>query len=294
MSLIIIRGVSKGIEATTKRLLPLLVVMLVIIAIRSLTLPGASDGLKFLFSPDFSNLTGGAILAAMGLAFFKLSVGMGTMTTYGSYWKDNQNIPTTTLKVMLSDLAVSLLAGLAIFPAVFAFGFEPTSGPSLLFITIPSVFASMPFGNIFMVMFFLLAAFAATGAMISLFEVPVAYLAENTKMGRTKATIITGFLLALIGSTAALSSSSMADFTIFGKTMFDLYDFVSSNLLLPIGGLFIAIFAGWVWGADNIRKALSNNGQLKNDLVVNILIVIIKFVTPVLLIIVLLSGLGIF
>ncbi len=294
MSLIIIRGVSKGIEATTKRLLPLLVVMLVIIAIRSLTLPGASDGLKFLFSPDFSNLTGGAILAAMGLAFFKLSVGMGTMTTYGSYWKDNQNIPTPTLKVMLSDLAVSLLAGLAIFPAVFAFGFEPTSGPSLLFITIPSVFASMPFGNIFMVMFFLLAAFAATGAMISLFEVPVAYLAENTKMGRTKATIITGFLLALIGSTAALSSSSMADFTIFGKTMFDLYDFVSSNLLLPIGGLFIAIFAGWVWGADNIRKALSNNGQLKNDLVVNILIVIIKFVTPVLLIIVLLSGLGIF
>jgi NSS family neurotransmitter:Na+ symporter len=294
MSLIIIRGVSKGIEATTKKLLPLLVVMLVIIAIRSLTLPGASEGLKFLFKPDFSNLTAGAILAAMGLAFFKLSVGMGTMTTYGSYWKDDQNIPTTTLKVMLSDLAVSLLAGLAIFPAVFAFGFEPTSGPSLLFITIPSVFASMPFGNIFMVMFFLLAAFAATGAMISLFEVPVAYLAENTKMGRTKATVIIGIMLALIGSTAALSSSSMANFTVFGKTMFDLYDFVSSNLLLPIGGLFIAIFAGWVWGADNIRKALSNNGGLKNDLIVNIIIVIIKFVTPVLLIVVLLSGLGIF
>ena len=294
MTLIIIRGVSKGIEATTKRLLPLLVVMLVVIAIRSLTLPGANEGLKFLFSPDFSSLTGGVILTAMGLAFFKLSVGMGTMTTYGSYWKDDQNIPTTTLRVMLSDLAVSLLAGLAIFPAVFAFGFEPTSGPSLLFITIPAVFASMPFGNIFMVMFFLLAAFAATGAMLSLFEVPVAYLAENMKMGRTKAAILTGLMLALIGSTAALSSSTMANFTIFGKTMFDLYDFVSSNLLLPIGGLFIAIFAGWIWGADNIRKALSNNGQLKNDLIINILIVIIKFVTPVLLIIVLLSGLGIF
>ena len=294
MSLIILRGVAKGIEATTRRLLPLLAGMLVIIAIRSITLPGASEGLKFLFKPDFSNLTGAAILGAMGLAFFKLSVGMGTMTTYGSYMDDDQNIPTTTLRVMLSDLAVSLLAGLAIFPAVFAFGFEPTSGPALLFITIPSVFASMPFGNVFMVMFFLLASFAATGAMLSLFEVPVAYLAENTKMGRTKATIITALLLALIGSTAALSSSSLADFTIFGKTMFDLYDFVSSNLLLPIGGLFIAIFAGWVWGADNIRKALSNNGKLNNDLIVSVLIVIIKYVTPVLLIVVLLSGLGIF
>ena len=147
---------------------------------------------------------------------------------------------------------------------------------------------------IVLIVIILLASFAATGAMLSLFEVPVAYLAENLKMGRTKATIITALMLALIGSTAALSSSSLAGFTIFGKTMFDLYDFVSSNLLLPIGGLFIAIFAGWVWGADNIRKALSNNGQLKNDLIVNILIVIIKFVTPVLLIVVLLSGLGIF
>ncbi len=293
MSLIIIRGVSKGIEATTKRLLPLLLVLLVIIDVRSLTLPGASEGLRFLFNPDFSKLTGAAILTAVGLAFFKLSVGMGTMTTYGSYWKDNQNIPSTTARVMLSDLAVSMLAGLAIFPAVFAFGFEPSAGPSLLFITIPSVFASMPLGNIFMVLFFLLTSFAATGAMLSLFEVPVAFLAESTKMGRVKATVVTAVLLALIGSTAALSSSTMADFTIFGKTMFDLYDFVSSNLLLPIGGLFISIFAGWFWGADNIRKALSNHGMLKNDLVVTGLIVIIKFVTPILLIVVLLNGLGI-
>ena len=293
MSLIIIRGVSKGIEATTKRLLPLLLILLVVIDIRSLTLPGAAEGLKFLFTPDFSKLTGAAILTAMGLAFFKLSVGMGTMTTYGSYWKDDQNIPSTTARVMLSDLAVSMLAGLAIFPAVFAFGFEPTAGPSLLFITIPAVFAAMPLGNVFMVLFFLLAAFAATGAMLSLFEVPVAFLAENTKLGRTRATILTAVLLALIGSTAALSSSTLANFTVFGKTMFDLYDFMSSNLLLPIGGLFIAIFAGWFWGTENIRKALSNHGKLKNEAIVTGLIVIIKFVTPILLIVVLLNGLGI-
>ena len=293
MSLIITRGVSKGIEATTKRLLPLLLILLVVIDIRSLTLPGAAEGLKFLFTPDFSKLTGAAILTAMGLAFFKLSVGMGTMTTYGSYWKDDQNIPSTTARVMLSDLAVSMLAGLAIFPAVFAFGFEPTAGPSLLFITIPAVFAAMPLGNVFMVLFFLLASFAATGAMLSLFEVPVAFLAENTKLGRTKSTILTAVLLALIGSTAALSSSTLANFTLFGKTMFDLYDFMSSNLLLPIGGLFIAIFAGWFWGAENIRKALSNHGKLKNEAIVTALIVIIKFVTPILLIVVLLNGLGI-
>ena len=121
----------------------------------------------------------------------------------------------------------------------------------------------------------------------------MAFLAESTKMGRVKATVVTAVLLALIGSTAALSSSTMADFTIFGKTMFDLYDFVSSNLLLPIGGLFISIFAGWFWGADNIRKALSNHGMLKNDLVITGLIIIIKFVTPILLIVVLLNGLGI-
>lgn len=294
MSLIIIRGVSKGIEATTKRLLPLLFVMLVVIAIRGLTLPGASQGLNFLFKPDFSSLTSAAILSAMGLAFFKLSLGMGTMTTYGSYFKDDQNIPTTTLRVMLSDLTVSLLAGLAIFPAVFAFGFEVTSGPSLLFITIPSVFASMPFGSIFMVMFFLLASFAATGAMLSLFEVPVAFLAENTRLNRTKATILTAFLLALIGSTAALSSSTLADFTIFGKTMFDLFDFLSSNILMPIGGLFIVIFAGWVWGEKNIRKALSNNGLLKNEQLVTLFIVIVKYLTPILLIVVMLNGLGVF
>ena len=272
----------------------LLLVLLIIIDIRSLTLPGASEGLKFLFTPDFSELTGAAILTAMGLAFFKLSVGMGTMTTYGSYWKDDQNIPSTTARVMLSDLAVSMLAGLAIFPAVFAFGFEPESGPSLLFITIPAVFALMPLGNIFMVLFFLLTSFAATGAMLSLFEVPVAFMEENMKMSRVKATAITAVLLALVGSTAALSSSTLANFTVFGKTMFDLYDYVSSNLLLPIGGLFIVIFAGWVWGTENIRKALTNHGRLNNDAVVSAVIVIIKYITPALLVVVILNGLGIF
>ncbi|NPV75254.1 MAG: sodium-dependent transporter [Anaerolineae bacterium] len=289
---ILVRGVSKGIEATTKRLIPLLFVLLLIVDIRSLTLPGAGEGIKFLFSPDFSKITAAAVLTALGLAFFKLSIGMGTMITYGSYWPDGQNIPTSTARVMFSDLLVSILAGLAIFPAVFAFGYEPGAGPSLLFITIPSVFASMPFGNIFMVLFFLLAAVAATGAMISLVEVPVAFLNEQFKMSRSKATVLTTVAIAVFGSSAALSNSLLAGVQLFGMNLFDLYDFVSSNILLPLGGLLIVIFVGWFWGDDKVKAALSNNGSLKNQAIIAAYTVIVKFVTPLLVLVVMLRGLN--
>jgi NSS family neurotransmitter:Na+ symporter len=290
---IIVRGVSKGIEATTKRLIPLLFVLVLIVDIRSLTLPGAGEGIKFLFNPDFSKITAAAVLAALGLAFFKLSIGMGTMITYGSYWQDDQNIPTGTARIMLSDLLVSILAGLAVFPAVFAFGFEPDAGASLLFITIPAVFASMPLGNIFMVLFFLLAIVAATGAMISLVEVPVAFLNEKLNWSRAKAAIVTTVAIALVGMPAALSNSLMANFKLFGKTMFDLFDFLTSNIMLPLGGLLIVIFIGWIWGKKKVEEALSNGGTLKNQAVINFFFTVAKFVTPVLVLIVMLSGLGI-
>ena len=289
---IILAGVSKGIERMTKRLLPLLFVLLVIVGIRSLTLPGAGEGLRFLFQPDFSAITGAAVLAALGLAFFKLSVGMGTMITYGSYFREDQNIPATATRVMLADLIVSMLAGIAIFPAVFAYGFEPASGPSLLFITIPAVFSSMPGGAVFMVLFFILAAVAATGAMLSLFEVPVAYLSERCRMSRTTATILTLVALAVVGSTAALSSSTMADFKIAGKTMFDLFDYATSNVLLPLGGLLICVFVGWRWGWAQVKEELSNRGKLDNARIARLFFGVAKFVTPVLVFVVLLSGLG--
>jgi neurotransmitter:Na+ symporter, NSS family len=292
VSFIILRGVSKGIEATTKRLIPLLFVLLILVCIRSLTLPGAAQGLAFLFQPDFSKLTRAAVLTAMGLAFFKLSIGMGTMITYGSYWRDQQNIPGVTARVMFSDLFVSILAGLAIFPAVFAFGYKPTGGPSLLFLTIPSVFASMPLGNVFMVVFFCLTGVAATGAMISLFEVPVAYLSEQYKLSRVKATLLTALLLALVGSLAALSNSSLSGVTLFGKTFFDLFDFTTQNILLPLGGLFILIFVGWVWGEKNVREVLSNHRTLNNEAVIGTFLFLVRFVAPVLVVIVLLNGLG--
>ena len=293
IALIAIMGVSKGIERTTKRLMPILFVLLIIVCVRSLTLDGAGEGLDFLLEPDFSKLTGEVVLVAMGLAFFKLSIGMGTMITYGSYFREDQNIPTTAAKVMLADLTISLLAGIAIFPAVFAFGFNADAGPSLLFITIPAVFASMPLGEIFIVLFFVLTAIAATGAMLSLLEVPIAVLDELTGLSRTSATVITIGLLALVGAPAALSSSTLADFTIADKTMFDLYDYATSNVLLPVGGFFLSVFVGWVWGFDQVKRALSNSGALRNERIIQAFFGTVKFVTPVLVLLVLLDGLNV-
>jgi len=293
ISVIIIAGVSKGIEAMTKRLVPCLFLLLLLVCARSLTLPGAAEGLGFLFKPDFSKVTWATVLTAMGLSFFKLSVGMGTMITYGSYFRDDQNIPGTAARVMLADVAVSILAGLAIFPAVFAFGFEPGAGPKLLFITIPAVFSSMPLGGVFMVIFFMLTAIAATGAMLSLMEVPVAFISGRLGWSRTTATLVTLAGLVLLGSTAALSNSTMADFKLLGMTMFDLLDYSTSNVLLPLGGLFLCLFIGWRWGLENIRRTASNEGSLNNDAVIGAFYAVVKFVTPLLVFVVLLNGLGI-
>ncbi len=292
ISVIIIAGVSKGIEAVTKRLMPILFLLLLIVDIRALTLPGASEGLRFLLQPDFSKVTWGVVLTAMGLSFFKLSVGMGAMITYGSYFREDQNIPATAARVMLADVLVSLLAGLAIFPAVFAFGFDVDSGASLLFITIPAVFNAMPLGNVVMVLFFILAGIAANGAMLSLLEVPVAFINERLGWSRKKATIATTSALLLVGSTAALSSSTLAGVTVLGKSFFDLYDYVTSNLLLPLGGLFICLFVGWKWGIEPVRDELTNGGKLANVGVARAYLGVVKFVTPVLVFVVLLQGLG--
>ncbi|PRP70635.1 transporter [Chromobacterium amazonense] len=288
---ILLLGVSKGIEAVTKKLMPLLFVLLVVIGVRSLMLPGASQGLAFLFAPDFSKISAGVVLTAVGLAFFKLSIGMGTMITYGSYFRDDQNIPATTFRVMCADLFVSLLAGIAIFPAVFAFGFQPAAGPSLLFITIPAVFASMPLGHVFMVVFFVLTAIAATGAMLSILEVPVSVLSERFGISRVKATVINLLLLAVVGSGCALSNSLAADFKLHGMTMFDLFDFVTSNVLMPLGGIFLCLFTGWVWGYDRFRDALSNGGKLNNEGLLRVLFVVLRFVSPALILVVMLKGL---
>lgn len=290
---IIALGVTRGIEAATKKLLPLLFGLLVLVCIRSLTLPGALKGLEFLFAPDFSKVTVNTFLEAMGLAFFKLSIGMGCMITYGAYFRADQNIPKTATRVVLADLLISLLAGIAIFPAVFAFGFEPAAGPSLLFITIPAVFSSMPLGNIFMVIFFILTFIASVGAQLSLLEVITSYLENTFNLSRKKGTLITIVSLALVGSTAALSNSLLANVKPFGMNFFDLFDFGSSNILLPVGGFFITIFVGWFWGKKQYYSQMTNNGELMNSKFVNLLFTITRFVSPALILIVLLRAIKI-
>ncbi len=293
IGLIISLGISKGIERATKLLLPILVVLLVVVAIRSVTLPGASAGLEFLFRLDLSALTAPVILSAVGLAFFKLSTGMGVMMTYGSYFPKDLNIPNNAVKMALADMSIALLAGIAIFPAVFAMGIKPDAGPPLLFITIPTVFASMPFGQFFMIIFFVLSFIATIGAQVSLVEALVTFLQERVKMSRKVLTTVSIIALGAFGSMAALSSSTLADVKPFGLSFFDLFDFVSSNITLPIGGLFIALFAGWFWGKEKLFAALTNNGTLNNRGIVSALLVVLRFVTPVLLVIVFLHSLKI-
>lgn len=293
ISVIIIAGVTKGIERMTKTLLPVLLVLLLICDVRALTLPGAMEGVKYLFQPDFTKITAGVVLAALGLAFFKLSVGMGTMTTYGSYIGKKENLPGNAARVALADTAVSLLAGLAIFPAVFAFGFQPDAGPSLLFITIPAVFMTMPFGQVFLTMFFVLAAIAATGAMISLLEVPVAYLTEEKKWSRPLATVISAGSMGVVGTLATLSTSVLSDTLVFGKTFFDLFDFASSNIALPVGGILICLFVGWKLGPAVIMDEASNGGVLRNSMFLRFFTFTVRYVAPIAILIVLLNGLGI-
>lgn len=289
---ILLKGVVRGIEAVTKRLMPVLFLLLAGLCVFSLTLEEARAGLSFLFWPEFEKLDGTVVLTAVGLAFFKLSIGMGTMLTYGSYFRDDQNIPATAGRVMCADLAVSLLAGIAIFPAVFTFGFEPTAGPSLVFITLPAVFSQLPFGQGLMVVFFILTSIAAIGAMLSLLEVPVLILHERLGLSRPKAIAICVAIVAIMGSACALSGSVLADFRLFGRNMFNLMDFVSSNLLLPLGGIFIALFAGWVWGREALTQAVSNNGELGNARLAGVLVVVLRYVSPLLILVVMLHGLG--
>lgn len=293
VSFIVLAGVSKGIERATKLTMPILLGLLLICDIRALTLPGAFKGVEFLFAPDFSKLSGAVILSALGLAFFKLSLGMGTMTTYGSYMPNTVKLVPNASRVALADTLVSILAGLAIFPAVFAFGFEPASGPSLLFISIPAVFSKMPLGNFFTVIFFVLSALAATGAMISLLEVPVAWLSGKMKLKRSTAVIVTALGLFALGLPATLSLGPWASIKVFNMGFFDLFDYIQENLLLPLGGLAITIVAAWRISKTEFIKELQT-AESGKPWYLSFVYIFIKYISPALIIMVFLNGFGFF
>jgi NSS family neurotransmitter:Na+ symporter len=290
--LIVTAGIKDGIEKYSKILMPVLLGLLIILAIRAITLPGAGAGLSFLFEPDFSKLSAAGVLSALGHAFFSLSLGMGTMITYGSYLGKKENLGTAAVQVTIADTLIALLAGVAIFPAVFAFGIEPAAGPGLVFITLPNVFEQMPGGYIFGIMFFALLAIAALTSAISILEVVVAYFVENLKMARHKAAIVATIAITMLGIPCSLSMGPMAGVKFFGKTVFDLLDFASANILLPLGGLLISAFVGWYLGYEKASAEVSNEGKLTVGYM-PVYLFLAKFIAPIAIALVFLNGLGI-
>jgi neurotransmitter:Na+ symporter, NSS family len=289
---IILAGVKGGIEKYAKILMPFLVGLLLIMAIRSLTLPGAMGGLTFLFKPDFSELTAGVFLAALGQAFFSLSIGMGAIITYGSYIGKGNNLTTIAAEVSIADTLIAVLAGVAIFPAVFAFGLDPAEGPGLIFHVLPSIFQQMPGGYFFALIFFVLLAIAALTSSISILEVVVAFVVEELNISRKKATIMAATAATFVGVFCTLSFSTLKDVKLGGQTIFGVLDFTASNLLLPLGGLLIVLFVGWVMKAADVKDELSNGGVLKVKLF-SLFRFIIKFIAPVAIAIIFLNSIGV-
>jgi len=290
---IVLAGIKGGIEKASKLLMPVLFVIILVLDIRAITLPGAAEGLSFLFKPDFTKLSAEGVLSALGHAFFSLSLGMGTLITYSSYMGKQENLGATAVQCTIADTGIALLAGIAIFPAVFAFGIEPGAGPGLVFITLPNVFQQMPGGYIFSLLFFLLLAVAALTSSISILEVVVAYFSEELKLGRRKATIMSTIAITIVGIPCSLSMGAMSKVQFLGKTFFDWLDYIASNILLPIGGLLIVAFIGWYLGRDKTKAEVTNAGQLKAGYL-PLFLFLAKFVAPVVIAIVFLHGLGLF
>ncbi|HHV39493.1 MAG TPA: sodium-dependent transporter [Tepidimicrobium sp.] len=288
-SFVVASGVEEGIEKVSKVLVPLLLLIIVILDIRAITLPGGKPGLDFLLKPNFSELSKEGILAALGHAFFSLSLGMGIMVTYGSYIPRDENLGMTSLNISIADTLIALLAGIAIFPVVFAFGIEPGSGAGLVFITLPNVFVQMPGGYIFSIMFFALLALAAITSTISLLEAVVAYVMERFGIRRVKATIITASLITLLGMVASLSNGPLSEIKLFGDNIFDFLDNVTADFFLPISAFISSIFVGWRLDRKIVEKQLTNNGTLQVGYV-KALSFLFKIVSPIAILIVFISG----
>lgn len=282
---IIVKGVEKGIEKSAKIMMPMLFLLLIVLAVCSVSLPGAGAGIEFLLKPDFSKVNGNVLLGAMGQAFFSLSLGMGCLCTYASYFRNDTNLPKTALNVGWIDTMVAILAGFIIFPAAFSVGIQPDAGPSLLFITLPNVF-QQAFGNlpwlavILSIMFYVLLALAALTSTISLHEVVTAYLHEEFNLTRGRAAKLVTAGCTFLGVLCSLSLGVGKELTVFGLTLFDLFDFLTAKIMLPLGGFFIAIFTGWYLDKRIVWEEVSNNGTLPK-VVYRIWLFLLKYIAPI-------------
>lgn len=239
------RGIKKGIEFANNILMPMFAVILIILIISSLQLPNAHLGIEYMFKPDFSKINPHMFLVALGQALFTLSIGMGALFTYGSYIKEDSSITKSAYTIIFSDTFFALMAGIMIFPAIFSFGLQPDSGAGLVFVTLPYIFAQIPYGNIISVLFFVLLLAAAITSGISMLEVSIAVFTERFKIPRIKSCVLLFFIISLLAIPAALSFGLLKDVTIIGKTVFDFLDFATSNILMPLNAFFVCIVAGW-------------------------------------------------
>lgn len=287
---IVIRGVQKGIERMSNIMTPILFLILIIFCVNSLLMPGAKEGLEFLFSPDFSKIDSSVMVSAMGQAFFSLSLGLGTMMTYASYFSKETHIVKSATITACLDTTVAILSGVIIFPAVFTFGVSPTQGPALVFEVLPNIFNQLPGGSLWSILFFFLLFIASLSSTISMSEVSIAYFTEEKKMSRNKATILNTAIALIFGTLCALSFNCLDNITIAGMTIFSIFDYVSSNILLPAGGMFISFFAGWLLDRSFIHDQLTNNGSVKVR-VTKAIIFSLKYVAPTGIILVFLSSL---
>lgn len=283
---IVIKGVSNGIEKFNKIMIPGLVVLLIVLMIRALTLPGASAGVEFFLKPDFSSLNAESALVALGHAFFSLSLGMGILMTYGAYVQKEQSLGTATLAIGAGDLIYAFIAGLIIFPTIFSFNIAPDKGPALIFFALPAAFSAMPAGSFFAGLFFILLAIAAITSSVSLLEVPVAYTKERWGWSRSRSVWIMSISCFILGLPSAVSLGLIDNVTLFGKSFFDAMDFIASNILLPLGGLIVTIFAGYYW------KNIAEDSGL-NATWFKIWLFMLRYIAPVLVLLVLLHTTGV-
>jgi len=278
------RGIKKGIEFANNVLMPMFAVILVGLIIFSLNLPNAHLGLEYMFKPDFSKVNAHMLLAALGQALFTLSIGMGALFTYGSYIKEDKSITKSAYTIIFSDTMFALMAGIMIFPAIFSFGLEPSSGAGLVFVTLPYIFSQIPHGNIVSSAFFILLFAAAVTSGISIIEVPIATMVERFKFTRTKACVLLFCIISALAIPATLSFGILNNFHIFGKNIFDFFDFATSNLLMPLNTLFLCIIAGWF-------LKIKGHLFLKNKFLAKLFDIGLKYIVPFILILLLYIGL---
>ena len=291
-TVIVMVGIKDGIENFSKVMMPLLFIIVVGIAVYAVTLPGAMAGIEYLFKPDFSKINADAIASALGQAFFSLSLGFGTIMTYASYVDKKENIMFQSTTTAVADFMFALIAGIAIMPAVFAFGISPESGPGLVFETLPYVFSQMPAGGVVAILFFMALLVAALTSSISMLEVAVAYLIEEKNFSRISACITLFVICWVVGAACSLSFGPLSDVKIFGRTVFDFFDNLTSNILMTLGSLLTVLFVGWRLKKTDIYDEFTNGQTLSTNVkIFGVLWFLIRYVAPVAVAIIFITGL---